>query len=97
MKDLPHHIKKLNRNIIRSMHREMAGEMPEIPNWPESESQKRKKMKIRMRDETRAHPSSDLTPAERNKIMKTGRVPIFEKNNAAPKHNPASRKKTPRI
>jgi hypothetical protein len=99
MKDLPHHIKKLNRRVIRSMHREeMEEELPEVPTFPESDRQRKKKAKIRMRDETRAKPSSDLTPDQRNKIMKKGRVPVFDRtNNAKPKHARSSKKKTPRI
>jgi hypothetical protein len=97
MKDLPHHIKKLNRRIIRSMNREEMAELPEIPARPDTGRQKKKKAKIKMRDETRARPSSDLTPDERNKIMKKGRVPVFDRNNAEPKHARTSKKKTPRI
>lgn len=98
MKDLPHHIKKLNRRVIRSMHREeMEGELPEVPTWPDSARQKKKKAKQKMKESTLACPSSDLTPDERNKIMKGGRVPIFDRNNAAPKHARSSKKKTPKI
>lgn len=101
MKDLPHHIKKLNRRIIRSMHQEVAEELlPELPTWPETERQKKKKAKIKMRDETRARPSSDLTPEQRNKIMKggrKGRVPVFDQNKGTTKRAKASQKKTPRI
>lgn len=101
MKDLPHHMKKLNRRIIRSMHREeKEEELPEVPTWPVTTKEKKKKAKEKMKDETLARPSSDLTPEERNKIMKggrQGRVPIFDRNNAEPKHTRASKKKTPRI
>lgn len=98
MKDLPHHMKKLNRNIIRSMHREeAAAELPEIPTWPVNAKQKRKKAKIKMRDAVRAHIPSNPTVDERNKIMKRGRVPVFDRNNAAPKHAAPSKKKSPRI
>ncbi|HSX10324.1 MAG TPA: hypothetical protein VLF94_01220 [Chlamydiales bacterium] len=99
MKDLPHHMKKLNRRVIRSMHREaLEEELPEIPTLPVSQKEKKKKAKIKMRDETRARVASDLTPEERNREMKTGRVPIFDRlNNAKPKHTRSSKKKTPRI
>lgn len=101
MKDLPHHIKKLNRRIIRSMHREeLEEELPEVPTRPVTKGQMKKKAKQKMKEETLARPSSDLTPDERNKIMKgghKGRVPIFDRNNAAPKHGAASKKKTPKI
>lgn len=97
MKDLPHHIKKLNRRIIRSMHREeMEDTLPEVPTWPETERQQKKKAKIKMRDETRSRPTSDKTPEQKNRAMKE-RVPIFDKNNAAPKHAKPTSKKTPRI
>ncbi|PIS02489.1 MAG: hypothetical protein COT85_05700 [Chlamydiae bacterium CG10_big_fil_rev_8_21_14_0_10_42_34] len=99
MKDLPHHMKKLNRNIIRSMHREeMQEELPEIPTFPETQHQKKKKAKIKMRDEKKAKAITHPTPDERNKIMKKGRVPVFDRtNNAEPKHARPSKKKTPRI
>jgi hypothetical protein len=79
------------------MHKDDAEALPDIPAWPDSKKQKRKKAKIKMRDETRAKVPSDLTPDERNKIMKKGRVPIFDRNNAKPKHARSSKKKTPRI
>ena len=98
MKDLPHHMKKLNRKVIRSMHREEMEELPEIPTWPVNKHEEKKKAKIKMRNETKAKVSSDLTPDQRNKIMKKGRVPVFDRtNNAKPKHAKASPKKTPRI
>ncbi len=98
MKDLPHHMKKLNRRVIRSMHREeLEEELPDIPVWTDSPREKKKKAKNKMKQETLSRPSSDRTPEERNKIMKSGRVPIFDRNNAKPKHARASKKKTPRI
>lgn len=98
MKDLPHHIKKLNRRVIRSMHREgNEEELPEVPTYPVTQRGKKKKAKIKMRDKVLARVATDLTPAERNKKMK-GRVPVFDRrNNAEPKHTRASKKKTPRI
>ncbi len=98
MKDLPHHIKKLNRRVIRSVHREEQQELPDIPVWPESERQKKKKAKIRVKQEKRSHPSTTPTPEERNQTMKKGRVPGFDRiNNNTPKHARATKKKTPRI
>lgn len=98
MKDLPHHMKKLNRRIVRSMHRaEMEEELPEVPTWPDSKGQKKKKAKIKMKEETLSRPSSDKSPEERNRTMKTGRVPIFDRNDAVPKHAGPTKKKTPRI
>ncbi len=76
-------------------------QLPEVPTWPVTEREKRKKEKAKMRDETQARPSSDLTPDERNKLMKggrKGRVPVFDRtNNAKPKHARPSKKKTPRL
>jgi len=99
MKDLPHHMKKLNRRIVRSMRREEheAEILPEIPTWPETERQKKKKAKVRMRNETNDRPPTKKDPEERNRTMKTGRVPIFDREKAAPKHAAPSKKKTPRI
>jgi hypothetical protein len=98
MKDLPHHIKKLNRRIIRSMHREgMGEELPDLPNWPDSKKEIKKKAKQKMKAATKARLPSNKTPEERNLEMKKGRVPVFDRNNAKPKRALSSRKKTPRI
>ncbi len=99
MKDLPHHMKKLNRRIIRSAHREeLEGvELPSIPNWPDSKSETRKKAKRQMTAETKARIPTKKSVEERNLEMKKGRVPVFDRNNAKPKHARASKKKTPRI
>lgn len=99
MKDLPHHVKKLNRKVIRSMHREevQEKEMLNIPTWTESKEEKRKKNKRAQKAERKSHVASHKSPEERNKEMKSGRVPVIEKNNATPTHNPPSRKKSPPI
>lgn len=97
MKDLPHHIKKLNRRVIRSMHREEMEELPDIPNWIDTEREKRKKAKQKMRADTNAHVPMHKSPDERNMEMRRGRVPVFNRNNAEPKHARSSKKKTPRI
>lgn len=98
MKDLPHHIKKLNRKVIRSMRREEASEeLPEIPPFEDTLREKKKKSKQKMKEERLAHVPSDLTPEERNKKMKK-RVPVFDRiNNAKPRTSKPSQKKTPRI
>lgn len=97
MKDLPHHIKKLNRRVIRSLHREeIQEELPDIPTWPVSKKQERKKAKIKIKQERLAHTPSDPTPEERNKNMRK-RVPIFDRQNAEPKHALPSKKKSPGI
>lgn len=98
MKDLPHHIKKLNRRIIRSMHREEMEELPDLPNWPDSKKEKKKKAKQKMKAATNARIPTSKSPEERNKEMKKGRVPVFDRtNNAKPKRALSSKKKTPRI
>ncbi len=100
MKDLPHHIKKLNRRIVRSMHREELEEgfeLPPIPNWQMTERQKKKQAKQKMKTERLEHVPSDLTPEERNRKMKN-RVPVFDRlNNAVPKTTRPTKKKTPKI
>jgi hypothetical protein len=98
MKDLPHHIKKLNRSILRSMRKlEVEDLLPDLPTWPDSERQKKKKAKIRMRNETNNRPVVKKSEEERNQIQKKGRVPVFDRQNAEPKHARSSKKKTPKI
>ena len=101
MKDLPHHIKKLNRNIIRSARREEREEeeeLPEVPTWPETPQSRRKKKKRKMKAQREAHVPMGKTPEERNKEMKKGRVPVFDRMNSnKTKHERPSRKKTPPI
>ena len=98
MKDLPHHIKKLNRRIIRSVRREeVEEELPEVPTWSETEREKKKKEKRKLRAEGLHKTSHHPSPEERNKIMKKGRVPVFDRESAKPKHAPPSKKKTPHL
>lgn len=100
MKDLPHHIKKLNRRVIRSNLREEESEemaaVPPLPHFQKSKAEERKMEKIKMRDETRSHAPIHDTADERNRKMKH-RVPIFDRNNAKPKVAKPTKKKTPRI
>lgn len=98
MKDLPHHIKKLNRRVIRSVKREevLEDEMPPIPNRKPTEKQVKKQAKEKVKQMKKARVSSDLTPEERNKLMKK-RVPVFDREKARPKSSKPTRKKTPRI
>src|SRR3990167_4732072 len=98
MKDLPHHIKKLNRRMIRSVRRDMLEEeLPEIPTYEETKRQARKKEKIRMRQEREEHVPIKKNIDERNQEMKKGRTPVFDRNTALPKSTKPTRKKTPRI
>ena len=105
MKDLPHHLKKLNRRVIRSFHREELDDeayglemaMPSFPNWKRSERQIKKQTKAKIRQERLARTPTPLTPEERDKKM-SHRVPVFDRlNNAKPKMAKPTRKKTPRI
>jgi hypothetical protein len=98
MKDLPHHMKKLNRRVIRSVHREEAAEaeMPEIPNWKPTKQSLKKKAKIQMRDKTLGRAPTSKTESERNWEMKK-RVPVFDQNNGTRKIAKPTKKKTPRI
>lgn len=100
MKDLPHHMNKLNRKVIRSIHRAEAEEvdyeakLPSPPSIAPSKEARRKheKQARKAEREKRAptHPSED----ERNHQM-SKRVPIFDRNTARPKHAKPTRKKTP--
>lgn len=99
MKDLPHHMKKLNRRVIRSTLREGSEEMTEVPALPhfrESKEEERKKEKIKMREETRSRTPAHDTIDEKNRKMKH-RVPVFDRNNAKPRVAKPTKKKTPRI
>ena len=87
MKDLPHHIKKLNRRVIRSAHREeLAEEEYEISGqpWSQTKRQVKKQAKQKIKEEKLARTPHPPTPEERNQKMKH-RVPIFDRNNAKPK------------
>jgi hypothetical protein len=99
MKDLPHHIKKLNRRVIRSARREEVEEtLPDIPAWPDSKAERRKKEKREMKAAREAHIPSNKSPEERNREMKNGRVPVFAWDNKGKvKHTRATKKKTPKI
>lgn len=103
MKDLPHHMKKLNRRIVRSAHREEVGEeiydleMPVLLPRQQSVKAAKKQAKIKMRKERTSRTPTPLTPDERERKM-SHRVPVFDRtNNAKPKVARPTRKKTPRI
>jgi hypothetical protein len=96
MKDLPRHMKKLNRQVIRSIAREQGENVEELPPFQESQKETRKKAKRKMRSETLSRTPTHDTPDERNRKMKH-RTPIFDRNSAAPKHARSTKKKTPRI
>jgi hypothetical protein len=103
MKDLPHHMKKLNRRIVRSEHRlesedqDYASHLPNIPQ-PTSrpKSQLRKQAKQRMKKATNARVPDPLTPEERNRKMQK-RAPVFDRYKAVKAGARPTKKKTPRI
>jgi hypothetical protein len=100
MKDLPHHMKKLNRKVLRSLRLEeaegIAPEMPSIPPRTQTARELKKQAKQKMKAERLSHVSSDLTPDERNRKMKK-RVPIFERKNHEKRcGTKPSQKKTPK-
>lgn len=98
MKDLPHHIKKLNRKVIRSIHRsEMEEEAYNLEmNHPhqQTERQIKKQAKEAIRQEKKAHVPEHLTPEEKNKKMKH-RTPVFDRFGEAPRRTKPTRKHTP--
>jgi hypothetical protein len=98
MKELPHHIKKLNRKVIRSAKREEAveEEMPSVPARKPTERQVKKQAKEKIKQSKKARAPSALSPEEKNKKMKK-RVPVFDREKAKPKSTKPTRKKTPRI
>lgn len=102
MKDLAHHMKKLNRRIIRSEHREeQAEEAYELarysPPRKQTPRQIKKQAKAKLTKARNARTPTPLTPDEKNKKM-AKRVPVFDRtNDAKPKRTKPTRKKTPRI
>jgi hypothetical protein len=103
MKDLAHHIKKLNRRIIRSIHHMEMEEAnfdtktPELPNWKRTDAQKKKQAKTKIRQERSSRAPIHKTEAERNWEMKH-RVPVFDRtSHPRPKITKPTKKKTPRI
>jgi hypothetical protein len=97
MKDLPHHIKKLNRNVLRSLHREEQQEEVFTPTPPrkQTERQIKKQAKERVRQARLQRAALPPTPDEQNRMMKR-RTPVFDRiNNAKPKGAKRSSKKIP--
>ena len=97
MKDLPHHLKKLNRRVIRDLHRlerDEGLELPDLPPRKQTERELKKIAKRKLRAEREARAPSDLTPDERNRKMKH-RVPIFAWDNNPKLKINRSKKKTP--
>ena len=102
MKDLPHHMQKLNRRIIRSEHRLIETEMEEVeelahpPHIERPREQNRKQIKSEMRKKTLAEIPIHATTDERNRKEKT-RTPIFDRlSHPRPKVGAKPKKKAPR-
>jgi hypothetical protein len=103
MKDLPHHMKKLNRQVVRSIHHEemedanFENKLPSPPNWKPTAHQIKKQAKEKETQERLTRKPIHKTEEERNKEMKH-RTPIFDRtSHPRPKGTKASHKKTPRI
>ena len=102
MKDLAHHLKKLNRQIIRSTHREEMEEEAWELNSPyarkQTPRQVKKQAKAKTAKKRKARAASPLSTEEKNRKMKK-RVPIFDKKNKERPKQGARKtsKKTPRI
>ena len=101
MKDLPHHMKKLNRRVIRSTHREEQEEETfdaiASPVRKQTDREMKKIAKRKHRQERWERTPTPLTPEEKNKKMRQ-RTPVFEPiNHPKPKGTRPSKKKTPRI
>lgn len=103
MKDIPHHMKKLNRRVVRSEHRllEMELESPEVeisiqmPSVHRPKEQMRKQFKSQMKKETLSRTPTHPSIEERNRQMKH-RVPIFDRtSHPRPKFGSKPKKKVP--
>lgn len=103
MKDVPHHMKKLNRQVVRSVHHEemqdvqFENKMPDLPNWKQTKSQMKKQAKEKMRHERDERSPIHKTEEQRNWEMQH-RTPVFDRtSHPRPKGTRSSHKKTPRI
>jgi hypothetical protein len=99
MKDLPHHLKKLNRKILRAFYKEEMEGLT-LPPLPPQQETLRELKKIKKRSALKARLERvpiHLTEDERNRKMKK-RVPIFDKiSHAKLRFSKPSKKKSPRI
>ncbi len=104
MKDLPHHMKKLNRRVVRTERRlmqedkEYAEKIPAPPKQAvRPKKQVRKQAKAKTSAERKARTPTKKSAEERNWEMKK-RVPVFDRNKAKPKAGARpSKKKRPRL
>jgi hypothetical protein len=93
MKDLPHHVKQLNRKIIRSEKREENQEEEKAEELIKKEAkieaskeQLKKKTKLNKKKIKTTHTPHPQTPEERNKLMKK-RVPIVRERSHHPRNS----------
>jgi hypothetical protein len=101
MKDLPHHIQKLNRRIIRDAHRdeieEVTFESALDLHRSRPKEQMRKQEKTRLSKARHEHVPMPKTPDIQNKL-EAKRTPVFfSKNHQKPKTTRPTRKRTPRL
>lgn len=98
MKDLPHHMNKLNRQVIRSERREEKDDEAFTLSLPRKQTprQLKKQAKEKIKKTRSARSPTPLNPEERNKKM-AKRVPVFDQNKGTAKIAKPSKKKTPRI
>lgn len=96
MKDLPHHMNKLNRKVIRSSHREMTESEDYSLKMERPERQIKKQKKAKIAKKKNARNPHVLTPDEQNKKMRE-RVPVFDRFGEKPRITKPTQKKTPRI
>ena len=99
MKDIPHHMRKLNRKVIRSEHHE-KGVIKEdsltAPNL-QTEKQVKKQAKAQITKRRNARVPTHPSEEERNKKL-AHQIPIFHSVGHGPrKITRKARKKTPRI
>jgi len=91
MRDLPHHVKQLNKKVIRSERRESKKEeeleqklLEEKARFEETTSQARKKQKLGQKKKAKSHVPHPQTPEERNTLMNK-RVPIMRERSHHPR------------
>lgn len=98
MQDLPHHMKKLNRKVLRSERLDPKPEELYVTPAPiRPKSTEKRLYKQAMRKAKQAHIPEAPSIEERNREMKF-RVPIWDKDSHQhPKVQKPTRKKTPRI
>lgn len=93
MRQLPHHIKKLNRRVERSAHREeMEEEFQAAFRKPMTEKQKKKQAKEAKKQEKLNRPLYPKTPDEKNELRKHRTPQTRDRQNppypADKRHNP---------